>query len=164
MISSNRLYDPILESLFKDFPDKQNEMIKWISNYSAEKTKMPTSPNHKDNSRPDEWRKKRNSVFVSEINDHNKISYLETLIPIEVFIINLKQLIFFLKVSKLFEKVNDLEFDCFKCAEISSNNQLSYLMLHLFYQNDLFEKLNIDPKVFYKFVKKIQEGLLLILF
>lgn len=81
IISSNRLYDPILENLFKDFPEKQNEMIKWISNYSAEKSKVPQSPLNKD-AQPDEWRKKRNSVFVADINgSRNKMVFIETLIP-----------------------------------------------------------------------------------
>ena len=54
--------------------------------------------------------------------------------------------------------LNELDFDCFLCSEISAKQQLSYLMLHLFYHNDLFEKLNIDSQTFYKFISKIQEG------
>jgi len=72
-----------LENLFKDFPEKQNEMMKWISNYSAEKQKVPPNPGQKDLGQPDEWRKKRNSLFVSDMN-HSKILYMETLIPANV--------------------------------------------------------------------------------
>ncbi len=58
----------------------------------------------------------------------------------------------------MFDNINELDFDCFKCSEISAKQHLCYLMLHLFSQNDLFEKLNINPKTFYTFVKKIQNG------
>ena len=80
------LYDPILENLFKDFPDKQNEMIKWINNYSAEKSKNHDEHSNKSNKEPsnDEWRKKRNSIFVSEISP-NRNNFIENLIPSDVF-------------------------------------------------------------------------------
>lgn len=57
-------------------------MMKWISNYSPNKIK---SPELKEK-HPDEWRKKRNSVFVSDLTIINqRSSYLETLIPAEVY-------------------------------------------------------------------------------
>lgn len=59
----------------------------------------------------------------------------------------------------MFDKgLNELDFDCFLCRDISSNQHLSYLMLYLFYKNDLFEELNIDAPKFLKFIRKIQDG------
>ena len=58
-------------------------MIKWIGNYSAEKNKNQEVVS-KENPHQDEWRKKRNSIFVLEIN-HNRMIYIDSLVPADVY-------------------------------------------------------------------------------
>ena len=57
-------------------------MIKWIANYGSENKKYEQREN-KEKGSLDEWRKKRNSVFVSNFNKSNEIN--SSSLPQEVF-------------------------------------------------------------------------------
>lgn len=57
-------------------------MMKWITNYSPSKVKSPEV----HDKQADEWRRKRNSIFVSDLSATNRLSYFEAVIPAEVFI------------------------------------------------------------------------------
>ena len=52
----------------------------------------------------------------------------------------------------------ELEFNVFEFCTMVEGDGLVCLLMHLFEENSLFEKLNIDPQIFYNFSKKIQSG------
>ncbi len=53
----------------------------------------------------------------------------------------------------------DLDFNIFDyCKMIEGDDGLAILMIYLFDENDLFEKLNIEFQTFYNYMKKIQSG------
>lgn len=47
----------------------------------------------------------------------------------------------------MFEKVNNIEFNCFELQKITKGQELSYLLIYLFEINDLYTELSINPKV-----------------
>lgn len=99
VISNNRLYDPILENLFKE-NSNQSEMLNWLANFSVEQHQKKSESQvgspmvKKDDSRiyqvPDneDNKKKRNSKLHLQPADLPKAQshILETIIPQNVFI------------------------------------------------------------------------------
>lgn len=58
-------------------------MIKWIANYGSENKKYEQRGDNQEKGL-DEWRKKRNSVFVSNFNKSNELN--PSSLPQEVWI------------------------------------------------------------------------------
>jgi len=118
-------------------------MINWISNYVIEGKTKPS------NSFPKKDKKELNlSNFNNDIlpltPQRNSNGFNEFSLPTNS--------------EQLFNKVDDLDFNCFEYYESSRNNGLVCLMYYLFERVDLFEKLKISPKLFVNFVTKIQKG------
>lgn len=63
-----------------------------------------------------------------------------------------------LKARQYLESVDELEFNVFEFAKSAENEGLTSLLVFLFEENDLFEKLNIEFQSFFSFMKKIQSG------
>jgi 3',5'-cyclic-nucleotide phosphodiesterase/cAMP-specific phosphodiesterase 4/calcium/calmodulin-dependent 3',5'-cyclic nucleotide phosphodiesterase len=61
-------------------------------------------------------------------------------------------------VLNLFEKCDDLTFNCFEAEKLARGEEMSFLMIYLFEKNDLFTNLNINPKTFTDFAKALQNG------
>lgn len=58
----------------------------------------------------------------------------------------------------MLQNVDDFDFNVFEFCQIAEGEGLAALMVYLFDENDLFDKLHIDCQVFYSFMKKIQAG------
>ena len=54
--------------------------------------------------------------------------------------------------------VGEMEFNVFEFCNMAENDGLASMMVFLFDENDLFEKLNIEFQTFYAYMKKIQAG------
>ena len=62
------------------------------------------------------------------------------------------------KAKNYLENINDLEFNVFEFVNMAENDGLASMLVYLFDENDLFEKLNIEYQTFYALMKKIQAG------
>lgn len=61
-------------------------------------------------------------------------------------------------MKELLKNINEIDYNCFIIEELSGGQALSYLMIHIFQINGLFDKLRIDFSVFSSFVLRIQNG------
>ncbi|KRX06400.1 hypothetical protein PPERSA_05013 [Pseudocohnilembus persalinus] len=62
------------------------------------------------------------------------------------------------KALIMFEKVNNIDFNCFELQKITKGQELSYLLIYLFEINDLYTELSINPKTLKNFALAIQNG------
>ena len=62
------------------------------------------------------------------------------------------------KVLGMFQKLDDITFDCWEMKGLTKGQELKYEMLYLFETSDLFSELDINYTIFSNFVTKIQQG------
>ena len=61
-------------------------------------------------------------------------------------------------IEKELANIHEFDFDCFEFCQKHGEVGLVYLMVHIFNENSLFTKLNIDKNLFVKFTYKIATG------
>jgi hypothetical protein len=149
MISSNKLYEPILDYLDKHSgrAGSESDIKGWVTKYALglrdDVTPANVSPEQKEKDKD----KRRPSLTVSVVNERRQSLTRPINIPNPVL--------------EIFDRdLDDLAFNIFDIKKISGGEELQFILYYIFDKANLFTKLNINSTTFCALVNRLATGYL----